>query len=468
MTKLSISKNKKSDTKVIFIPLKQKSGIKDFEGKPGEISVRYEGNDTVIYCGIGEKKSCDEEILRTASANAIRKATELKRSKISIIDPKIKSKGSSQRAILTGALLSTYNFSTHLSEKPVEVKSIDFVSDISKPADLKSVNNICEGVFLARDLINGNAHDVYPQVLASTAKKIAASTPEITCTVLTEKDIDKKGLGLLKAVGQASKYPPRLIILQYVGDKKSKENKAIIGKGITFDSGGLNLKPTGSIETMRCDMSGSATVIGTMKALSLLKPKINVTGVVAAAHSAIGSESFFPGDVYKSYSGKTVEIKNTDAEGRLILADALSYCQKHYSPTEIIDLATLTGAIVISLGDLCAGIFSNNDKLANELYEAGNKTAEKLWRMPLTKDHMDAMKGDISDLRNLSKLPPRHAGSSTAAAFLNSFIENDLPWAHLDIAGTAFNERDARGEIPKYATGFGVRLLVNYLTKGNL
>ncbi len=465
MTKISISKSAKSDTKVIFIDIKSKKTLKDFEGKTGEISVRYEGQDTLIYCGLGEKKECDDEILRTASANAIRKASELKRTKVSIIDPSIKSKGNSQRSILTGALLATYNFTTHLTEKPTKIKTIDFVSENAKPADTKAVSNVCEGVFLARDLINGNAHDVYPQVLAATAKEIASSSPETTCTVLTEKEIDKKGLGLLKAVGQASKFPPRLIILKYTGDKNSKENKAIIGKGITFDSGGLNLKPTGSIETMRCDMSGSAAVLGTMKALSLLKPKINVTGVVAAAHSAIGSDAFFPGDVYKSYSGKTVEIKNTDAEGRLVLADAISYCQKHYSPTEIIDLATLTGAIVISLGDLCAGVFSNNDKLAQNLAEAGANTAEKLWRMPLTKDHIEAMKGDISDLRNLSKLPPRHAGSSTAAAFLNSFIEDDLPWAHLDIAGTAFNEREARGEIPKYATGFGVRLLLNYLTK---
>lgn len=462
MTKLSISQSAKSDTKVIFIAENGKKSLKDFEGKTGELSVRYEKNETSIYCGIGPKKDCNEEILRTAAANAIRKAKDLKRTKVSIIDPK--HKGKSQRAIMIGALLATYTYAKHLSEKPVEIKAIDFVSDTATTADTKKVQSICEGVFLARNLINGNAHDVYPQILAAEAKKIAASATNITCTVLTEKEIDKKGLGLLKAVGQASKFPPRLVILQYKGDKNSKENKTIVGKGITFDSGGLNLKPTGSIETMRCDMSGSAAVLGTMKALSLLKPKINVTGVVAAAHSAIGSDAFFPGDVYKSYSGKTVEIKNTDAEGRLVLADAISYVQKHFAPTEIIDLATLTGAIVISLGDLCAGIFSNNDKLAENLTKAGVKTAEKLWRMPLTKDHIDAMKGDISDLRNLSKLPPRHAGSSTAAAFLNSFIENELPWAHLDIAGTAFNERDARGEIPKYATGFGVRLLVNYLT----
>lgn len=465
MAKLSISKSAKSDTKITFVQEKSKSLIKDFEGKIGEISVHYKGNDTIIYCGIGEKKSCNDEVLRTASANAIRRATELKREKVSIIDPKIKSKGNSQRAILTGALLAAYNFTTHLSEKPKEIKAIDLVSEISKPADLKKVKSICEGVFLARDLINGNAHDIHPQFLASTAKKIASSIPEMSCTILTEKEIDKKGLGLLKAVGQASKFPPRLVILKYTGDKNSKENKAIIGKGITFDSGGLNLKPTGSIESMRCDMSGSAAVLGTMKALSLLKPKINVTGVIAAAHSAIGSDAFFPGDVYKSYSGKTVEIRNTDAEGRLVLADAISYCQKHFSPSEIIDLATLTGAIVISLGDLSAGLFSNNDNLSKNLLNSGENTAEKLWRMPLNKSHIDAMKGDISDLRNLSKLPPRHAGSSTAAAFLNSFIEDELPWAHLDIAGTAFNERDARGEIPKYATGFGVRLLINYLLK---
>jgi len=200
-----------------------------------------------------------------------------------------------------------------------------------------------------------------------------------------------------------------------------------------------------------------------MKALAALRPKVNVIGVVAAAHNAIGSTAYFPGDTYKSYAGKTVEIISTDAEGRLALADAISYCIRHFPPTEIIDLATLTGAIITALGDTIAGLFSNNDALAEKLFESGRKTNERLWRLPVCQEHREAIKSDIADLRNVSKLKKGHASSITAAAFLEAFAGN-LPWAHLDIAGTAFNEGESRGEVTKFGTGFGVRLLMDYFS----
>jgi leucyl aminopeptidase len=459
--KVTVSRSATYDTSIIFLTEGSKTKISDFEYKKDEITVRYKHGKSVIYCGLGKKKECTNDILRSAAGKAIRKATELKRKKISLIDPKIKKRGSAY-ALLEGAVLGSYSFTKYKSEKPDAVRTLEYVTETVTKKEAQDAVTICEGVFLTRDLINDNASFIIPQQLAREAKKIASTCSAMTCTVLTEKDIDKKGLGLLKAVGQGSPYPPCLIFLHYKGNTKTKENTAIAGKGITFDSGGLNLKPSNHIEAMRCDMSGAAAVLGIMKAIAALKPKVNVTGVVTSAYNAIDGKSYIPGDTYKSYSGKNVEILNTDAEGRLILADAISYCIKNYKPTEIIDLATLTGAIVTALGTMYAGLFSNNDALSGRLLKAGESSGEKLWRMPLIKEHSESMKSDIADLRNISKLPKGQASSSTAAAFLQSFVE-ETPWAHLDIAGVAFNDKDSNGETPKFSTGFGVRLLMAYL-----
>ena len=312
----------------------------------------------------------------------------------------------------------------------------------------------------ARDLVNELAHVMTPQGLAKEALKLK-DHPSMKVTILDEKAIKKNKMGLLQAVGQGAPYPPRLIILEYTGQKSSKTKRAIVGKGVTFDSGGLNLKPSGSIETMRQDMGGAAAVMGTMKAVSELGLKTNLIGVIPAAYNAIDGTSYIPGDIYQSYSGKTVQILNTDAEGRLILADALSYVIKKYKPKEVLNLATLTGAIVVIFGSVVAGLFSNNDQLAEDLYQAGEHAHERLWRLPLYKEYSDALKGDLADLNNLSNMG-RGGGSITAAAFLQEFVEK-TPWAHLDIAGTAFNDKAASGYTPKFGTGFGVRLLVNWL-----
>ncbi len=461
--KITISEQAQYSTQIVFIFEGSKPSIVDFEGKKEEISVRYNNENTKIYCGLGPKKNCTDEIVRSAAGVAIRKGADLKRSELSVIVPVLKRKGvRAAQAAVEGILLGSYTFTKYKSDNKTSIKKVEVVTKDLSLSAVKALAKIKEGVFLTRDLVNDNASVITPQKLAEEAKKIAAKNKQLSCTILSEKEIDKKGLGLLKAVGQGAPYPPRLIILQYKGNAKSKETTAIVGKGITFDSGGLNLKPSGYIETMRTDMAGAAAVLGTMKTIAALKPSINVIGVVAAAYNANDGDSYFPGDIYTSYSGKTVEIHNTDAEGRLVLADAISYCIKNYKPTEIVDLATLTGAIVIALGDMAAGLFSNNDSVAEKLAKAGDACNEKLWRMPLSEVHSDSMKGELADLRNMSKLPKRHAGSSAAAAFLMAFVE-DTSWAHLDIAGVAFNDRESRGETPKFATGFGVRLLLTYL-----
>jgi leucyl aminopeptidase len=461
--KLNVAKTPHASTRIIFVAKKGTPKIKDFESGKGDVAVRYEGKLTEIYCGLGDMDNCTAGIVRTAAANGIKMAAQLKRTEVSLVEPDFDEYDSLwASACVEGALLGAYAFTKYKSEKPALVTSVEYAGSRLTQKTATDILTVCECVHWARDLVNDNASVVHPQQLADEAKKVSSSK-SITLEVLDEKQIAAKGLGLLLAVGEGSANPPRLIIIEYKGNPAAKDKTALVGKGVTFDSGGQNLKPTGSIETMRCDMAGAAVVLATIKALASLSAKINVVGVIPAVHNAVDGKSFFPGDTYTSYSGKTVEITSTDAEGRLILADAISYALKIYKPTKIIDLATLTGAILIALGESIAGLFSNDDTLAHNLFAAGEKTGERLWRLPLYEEHGDAIKGEIADLRNTSKLKKGHAGSIMGAAFIKEFV-GDVPWAHLDIAGTAFNEGDARGEVPKLGTGFGVRLLLEYLT----
>jgi leucyl aminopeptidase len=462
--KLKIVTASKLDTIITFASNEQADIIKDFSGDKGETAVRYEDKATLIYCGLGKEIAITADTLRFAAATAVQKAIGLKREKIAMLEPVLESDiPTSAQALIEGALLGVYSFSRFKSEKPFVPERCEFVSESITQRSADAIAVLCESVAFSRDLVNDNAEAVTPARLAHEACTIALDG-KIECTVLGEKEIDKQGLGLLKAVGQGAPYPPRLIVLEYTGSPRSKQTTCVVGKGITFDSGGQNLKPTGSIETMRCDMAGAAAVLGLFKALTRLKPKVNVLGVVPAAYNAVDGLAYFPGDIYRSLSGKTVEITSTDAEGRLILADAITYVQKHYHPTEIIDLATLTGAILTALGGTIAGLFSNNDELAKNLFDAGERSGESLWRLPIREEHSESIKGDLADLRNTSKLKKGYAGSITGAAFIKEFV-GDMPWAHLDIAGTAFNEADARGEVPKFGTGFGVRLLWEYLER---
>ena len=460
--KLTISKTSHFSTHIVFVEKENASKIPDFQAGKNDVSVRYEGKKAVVYCGIGEKAKVTPHIIRSASARGIQKVIEMKHSDVSVAIPRGPRHGGEPWVpVVEGIMLGAYQFTKYKSEKVHAVASVELVGDGVAQRSAARLASLCECVNYSRDLVNENAHVANPEFLAEEARAIAKRAG-MSVEVLTEKEIDKKGLALIKAVGEGSMFPPRLAIMEYRGNPASKDSTAIVGKGITFDSGGQNLKPTGHIETMRCDMAGAAAVLGIMRALGELKPKVNVTGVCALAHNAIGERSFFPGDVYKSYSGKTVEINSTDAEGRLVLADAISYCKEKYRPARIIDLATLTGGILVSLGPIVAGLFSNDDNLAKRLFAAGEETSERLWRFPLYEEYSETMKGEISDLRNVGKWKKGYASSITGAAFIEAFAQ-PTPWAHIDIAGTAFNEESGQGEIPQFATGFGVRLLLRYL-----
>lgn len=366
------------------------------------------------------------------------------------------------RAVSEGIALSSYIYDQWKSKEgktPFYVKKAALVGAKDSKVAKKTLG-ILTGVNLARDLINGNALDVTPETLAAEAKKIARRFTSVKAHVLTKKELEKEKMGLLLAVGSGSQIDPALVILEYRGAPRKQDLTMVVGKGITFDTGGVNLKPTNFIEDMRADMGGGAAAIGLIQAAASIKLKANIVALVPTTENAMDALSYKPGDVYRSHSGKTVEITNTDAEGRLVLADALSYGQKRFSPDRIIDMATLTGAIVVALGEMRAGLFSNNEKLAHICEKAGDVTGERVWRMPLDPEYMSLMKSEIADIRNSGK--KRAAGAITAAIFLQEFIEKKTPWIHLDIAGTAFLDSPKDYHLSQ-ASGSGVRLLIELL-----
>jgi leucyl aminopeptidase len=459
--RVTVSRRPTLATRLSLLTKEEAKIIPDFIGDAGDITVRYEKTVATIYCGLGKKKECTPAAVRTAAAKGIQKALEIKHDAVSLITPSI---ARCSEAALEGALLGAYRFVKYKTEKPKLLAALECAGPRLSLPEVRRIEAVCTAVFYARDLVNENASIVTPQRLAQEARDLGRRE-KMRVTVIDQKELAHKGLRLLAAVGQGSPTPPRLIFIEYTGDRSSKRRTAIVGKGITFDSGGQNLKPTGHIEAMRQDMAGAAAVLGAMKALAVVRPKVNVLGCIAAAHNAIGQNAYFPGDIYPSFAGKTVEICSTDAEGRLVLADAIAYCIKAFHPTRIIDCATLTGGILLALGEYTAGLFSNNDRLADDLFASGETTGERLWRFPLYKEYRESLKSEFADLRNLSNFKKGYASSITGAAFIQEFT-GGLPWAHLDIAGTAWNEGTARGEVPQYATGFGVRLLEDFLRKG--
>ena len=323
----------------------------------------------------------------------------------------------------------------------------------------KYYNAIKEGVFLSRDLVSEPPNILSPKVYTQEIKKLSKLGLKIK--VYNEKELKKLGLNALLGVGQGSANETFLVTIEWNGKSNSLKNPlAFVGKGVCFDTGGISLKPARFMEEMKYDMAGSAVVVGLLKSLAIRKAKVNAVGVVGLVENMPGGNAQRPGDIVKSYSGKTIEILNTDAEGRLVLADALSFTEKKYKPKFIVDLATLTGAIIISLGEEYAGLFSNNDDLSKNIFRASENVNEKVWRLPLHKNYDKLMDSSIADVQNINY--SGGAGSITAAQFLQRFILNKTPWAHLDIAGMAFSKKAANLN-PGGATGFGVRLLNNLI-----
>ena len=363
-----------------------------------------------------------------------------------------------------GFNLKSYTFNKYKTLNKEKIKEkIDF-KIITKNKEkieknYKYYEAIKEGVFLTRDLVSEPPNVLNPKSYVQEIQKLSKLGLKIKS--YNEKELKKLGLNALLGVGLGSANETYLVTIEWNGKNNSLKNPlTFVGKGVCFDTGGISLKPAKFMEEMKYDMAGSAVVVGLLKSLALRKAKVNAVGVVGLVENMPGSRAQRPGDIVKSYSGKTIEILNTDAEGRLVLADALSFAEKKYKPKFIIDLATLTGAIIISLGEEYAGLFSNNDELSKNIFKASENVNEKVWRLPLHKNYDKLMDSTIADVQNINY--SGGAGSITAAQFLQRFILNKTPWAHLDIAGMAFSKKAANLN-PSGATGFGVRLLNNLI-----
>jgi leucyl aminopeptidase len=364
-----------------------------------------------------------------------------------------------------GAMLASYRFDHYKTEnKKSEQISLYFTTNkVESEEAFQRSATITKGIFFARDCINLAPNDLHPESYAIKIQSECANIPNLSVHVLGESEMQHLGMGALLGVGQGSIRESKLVVVEYHGDEKKSKPIAFVGKGVTFDTGGISLKPALGMDQMKGDMAGSAAVIGAIKAMALRSAKVNLVGVVGLVENMPGHNAQRPGDIVKTMSGKTVEVLNTDAEGRLVLADALWYTHVKFAPQVIIDLATLTGAIVIALGSAYAGCFSPNEDLIKELITAGKETGEELWHMPLHKEYEDAMKSSFADLANISK-NKGEAGSCTAAQFLQSFVPKEVKWAHLDIAGVAYTKK-AQPSCVEGGLGFGVALLNRFVEK---
>ena len=357
---------------------------------------------------------------------------------------------------LHGLKLKSYEFKKYKSKKDIRIISVNITGSKNKPSAKSQLKfkAVEEGTFYTRDLVSEPGNILHPDEYAKRLSSLKKDGLKIN--IFDEKKLKKIGMHSLLGVGMGSVRGSYLVTIEWNGAKNNSKPLAFVGKGVTFDTGGYSLKPAKFMEDMTYDMAGSAAVVGLMKTLALRKAKINAVGVVGLVENMVSGIAQRPGDIVKSYSGKTIEVLNTDAEGRLVLADALTYTEKKFKPKFIIDLATLTGAIIVSLGSEYAGLFSNNDKLSKQIINAGEKVEEKLWRMPLHKNYDKLINSKNADMQNINYVGG--AGSTTAAQFLQRFILNKTPWAHLDIAGMAFSKYGGALN-SSGATGFGVRLL---------
>ena len=444
--------------------------LKDMEGKLGKLSIiplsEKKPIQRILLAGIGKKEDLTNDTIRFVSGKIAQKARELKLKEFSIISPPgfVNEPVSTISQIIEGTKMALYKFDKFKAEKTESSPNLTIIvsksTKISKA--IKTSEIVANGAIFTKSIANLPPNECTPTTLANFAKTISKN--KMKCKIISEPELKKKGFGGISAVGQGSKNQPKLIILEHNHGPRNEKPIVLVGKAVTFDTGGISLKPGNAMDEMKFDKCGGCTVLGIMKVVSELKLPINVVGIVPSVENMPGGESYRPGDIIKLYSGKTAEILNTDAEGRLILADALAYGEKQYSPKAIIDFATLTGACIVALGTNVAAIVSNDEKLTKKIKQSSKMTTEEIWELPLNQDYMDMIKSDVADMKNVGI--GRAAGTITAAAFLKNAIEK-TPWAHIDIAGVAWTQGATKEKSynPKGATGFGVRLILDYLQK---
>ena len=440
-----------------------------FTGKRGEsatvLAPAGTELDRVIVLGLGKAADFTPKLAEELGGAIIGHAKTAKLTAVSFLATSLPAGGGESPAqlaahIALGAAMRAYRFDLYrTTQKPeqkisLEKLTIGVADENEAKTHFQVLHAVLAGVTLARDLVTEPPNILYPETLASRATE-ALQPLGVTCETLGVPEMTKLGMGSLLGVGMGSVRDAKLLVMQYNGAGDKSAPVAFVGKGITFDTGGISLKPGPGMEEMKTDMGGAAAVIGLLAALAGRKAKVNVVGVTALAENMPAGNAIRPGDVLTSMSGQTIEVHNTDAEGRLVLADALWYTNDRFKPQFMVDLATLTGACLVALGTEFAGIMSNNEELATKLLAAGTASGELLWRLPLAEAYDRAIDSDIADMKNIAG--DRYAGSSIGGQFLKRFVK-DTPWAHLDIAGMAWTKKD-KATCPKGATGYGVRLL---------
>ena len=447
--------------------LKKLATENQFSGKKGQSLVlnvvEGDGYRRVVLIGLGPVEKISSSMLRNVAGDLGRLLTRhnINDSQILMVDrPNIdKEPDSVIESIVVGVILGLYKFTEWKSPKKDSTEdslSFTFISD-GTDKNLDAISNglnIAKGIELARDLANAPANRMTPSDMADVATRIGSDT-DLKVSILEESDMEQLGMESLLGVAKGSVQPAKLIVMEYSGDSENPGNNiGLIGKGITFDTGGISLKPPGGMESMKGDMAGGASVVGAMQIISHLQPKINVTGIVAATENMPGGNAQKPGDVVRAMNGKTIEVINTDAEGRLVLADALSYAESK-GIKNVVDIATLTGAMVVTLGKVCTGYMTNSSIFGEALRKAAQSTGEKFWELPLFEEYDELIKSDVADMKNTGG---RQAGSITAAKLLEKFA-GEMNWIHMDIAGTSTTTQD-RGSDTKGATGHPVLTLV--------
>ncbi|MGV0025487.1 leucyl aminopeptidase [Phormidesmis priestleyi] len=435
----------------------------EFKGKPGNtISTRVVGHSIrkLILVGLGKSDALKLDGLRRAAAASAKLAKKERCKTLGISLPVCNGDAASTaEAIAEGIELALFvdnRFKSEPDDKPA-IEEVHLLGLAGQDAAIDHARKVVSGVFLARELVAAPANYVTPITLAETAQTIAQDYG-LNVEILEKEDCEKLGMGAFLGVAQASDLPPKFIHLTYKPEGTPRRKLAIIGKGLTFDSGGLNIKGAGSgIEMMKTDMGGAGATLGAAKAIAQIKPDVEIHFIVAATENMISGRAIHPGDILTASNGKTIEINNTDAEGRLTLADALVYAEK-LGVEAIVDLATLTGACVVALGDDIAGLWSPDDEVANQFLKSSEATGEKIWRMPMEEKYFESMKSGIADMKNTGA---RAGGAISAAIFLKQFVK-ETPWAHLDVAGPVWADKE-NGYNGSGATGYGVRLLVDWV-----
>ncbi|HBN45725.1 MAG TPA: leucyl aminopeptidase [Candidatus Marinimicrobia bacterium] len=434
----SLTKNGKAIDTQLGEQVSQAFKRGDIKGKHCETTIFYSDQGPVIVIGLGKEKELETECIRKVGGTLAKKAIAKKYAHVACENFGGKGTADFGQALAEGLIMGSYQFNDYMTKKKAELFELNkvTVSGGSK-VGLDKGTITANGVCFARNLGNHPGNVTTPTRLANDAKKIGRKG-KMKVSVFDREQFTEMGMGGLAGVAAGTDEPPKFILMEYWGAKKTSKPKVLVGKGLTFDSGGISIKPSAKMDEMKFDMCGSAVVLGCMHAIAALKPKINVVAAISSTENLSGAKAYKPGDILTAYNGKTIEVLNTDAEGRLILADALSFVSKHYDPAFIFDFATLTGAVIIALGHIATGIMGTDEKLIEKVKKSSAKTGEKVWEFPLWEEYCEQVQSKIADVKNMGS--PGQAGTIAGGAFLKEFVREGIPWCHFDIAGTAWDD----------------------------